>query len=329
MDEGSLTWAHRVRNRFIKMGKRDLVWQPFPAELKDADLVVVMQESRILSNYPLLLSQLWSRRKVAYWGHGVNFQSDDPAGTREHWKHFLLKRVYWWFAYTEVTVDILQRAGYPSARITCLNNAIDGSSFKADLASWNEHDIAVEKVRKGIATSAPIGVFCGSIYPDKRLKLLIDASDLIQQKMPEFALIVIGDGPSMPELRNAAANRPWMHLLGVRIGREKALYFRMGDVILNPGSVGLHIVDAFCSGTVMITTRTARHGPEVAYLRDGENGIYSDDTPAAYSQAVLDVIKDPIRLQKMQANSLIDSERYTLEDMVRRFADGIEAALHE
>lgn len=326
-DEGTLPWAHKVHNRFWEAGERDLVWQPFPAELKDADLVVVMQENRILSNYPLLLSRMWSPRKVAYWGHGKNFQTDAPTGLREKWKDFLLARVDWWFAYTEMTVDILRKAGIPAERITCLDNAIDTTSFKADLASWNEADIAAERARLGIAMNAPIGVYCGSLYSDKRLELLIESSDLIRRRVPDFALVVIGDGPSMPQMRDAAASRPWLHLLGVRKGREKALYFRMGDVMLNPGLVGLHIVDAFCSGLVMVTTRTARHSPEVAYLRDGENGVYGGDTPEVYGRAVLDVIQDPGRLQKMKQAALADSGRYTLQNMVRRFTHGIEAAV--
>jgi glycosyltransferase involved in cell wall biosynthesis len=328
-DEGSLPWAHKVQNSFWEMGERDLVWQPYPSHLKDADLVVVMQENRVLSNYPLMLSRLWSKRKVAYWGHGKNFQSDAPAGLREQWKNFLLRRVDWWFAYTGMTVDILQKAGYPAHQITCLDNAIDTSSFKADLASWSSADVTAAKLQLGMAADAVVGVFCGSLYPDKKLDLLVASADLIRQHMPNFAVVVIGDGPSMPQVREAAATRSWMHLLGVRKGLEKALYFRMGDVMLNPGLVGLHIVDAFCAGMVMMTTRTARHSPEVAYLRDGENGVYSDDTPQAYSQAVLDVIQDPARLQRMKAAALADSNHYTLEHMVQRFADGIEAAVHD
>lgn len=327
-DEGSLPWAHKVRNRFLEIGSRDIVWQPFPAELKDVDLVVVMQENRILSNYPLQISRLWSKRKVAYWGHGKNFQSDAPTGLREKWKNFLLTHVDWWFAYTEMTVDILSKAGYPKRQITCLDNAIDSSGFKVDLASCSAAEVAAEKSRMGIEPDAPVGLFCGSLYPDKRLDLLIASADLIRQKVPNFALVVIGDGPSMPELREAAAKRSWIHLLGVRKGPEKALYFRMGDVMLNPGLVGLHIVDAFCSGLVMMTTTTARHSPEVAYLRDGVNGMATDDSPEAYSGAVLEVITNPERLASMKQAALADSERYTLENMVLHFADGIEAAIH-
>lgn len=326
-DEGSLSWARKVQNHFLEVGDRDLVWQPFPAALKDADLVVVMQENRILSNYPLLLSRLWSKRKVGYWGHGKNFQSDAPSGWRERWKDFLLARVDWWFAYTDMTVDILAKAGYPRNQITCLDNAIDSSGFKADLASWSDAEISAEKAHLGIEADAQVGLFCGSLYPDKRLDLLIAAADLIRQKVANFALVVIGDGPSMPQMREAAATRPWIHLLGVKKGREKALYFSMGDVMLNPGLVGLHIVDAFCSGLAMMTTTTARHSPEVAYLRDGINGVATDDSPEAYSRAVLEVITDPDRLASMKQAALEGSERYTLENMVLHFADGIEAAI--
>jgi glycosyltransferase involved in cell wall biosynthesis len=326
-DEGFLSWANKVTNLFWTLGARDLVWQPFPSKFRDADLVVVMQENRILSNYPLLLSRLWSSRKVAYWGHGVNFQSDAPSGWRERFKHIMLKRVDWWFAYTQMTVDVLNRAGYPASQITCLDNAIDTSTFKADLASWSEEDITCEKLRMGIGTHSPVGVFCGSLYPDKKLDLLIASADLIRKQVPDFSLIVIGDGPSMPEMVDAARTRPWLYLLGVRKGREKALYFRMGDVMLNPGLVGLHIVDAFCGGMVMITTRNARHSPEVAYLRDGENGLYTDDTPAGYSLAVLELIQDSARLNRMKAAALADSNRFNLERMVAQFAEGIERCL--
>lgn len=326
-DEGTLPWAYKVNNTFWEMGERDLVWQPYPALLRNADLVVVMQESRILSNYPLLLSQLWSARKVAYWGHGKNFQSDAPSGLRERWKNFLLRRVDWWFAYTEMTVDILQKAGFPNHRITCLNNAMDTTGFKADLASCSTDDMMTAKLQLSIASDATVGVFCGSLYPDKKLDLLIASADLIRQRMPDFAMIVIGDGPSMPYMREAAATRPWLHLLGVRKGRDKALYYRMADVILNPGAVGLHIVDAFCSGTVMVTTKTARHGPEAAYLRNGENGMLCDNTTEAYSETVISILRDPVRLQSMKAVALADSKRYTLDNMVKHFADGIEAAI--
>lgn len=326
-DEGFLPWAHKVENRFWEVGARDLVWQPFTTALRDADLVVVMQENRILSNYPLLLSRLWSGRKVAYWGHGVNFQSDAPGGLREKWKQAMLKRVDWWFAYTEMTADILRRAGYPQERITCLDNAIDNEAFKRDLASVTDAQLQAMRVEIDATEWAPVGLFCGSLYPDKRLDYMIEAADRIQAALPVFRLVVIGDGPSAGEIRAAMKTRPWLKWLGVRKGVEKAAWFRLADIVINPGAVGLHVLDAFCSGKPMITTAESRHGPEVAYLRDGANGRVVHGEPSRYADAVIALFNDRVKLGAIKQAALRDAERYTLGNMVNRFADGIERCL--
>ncbi|MFW8602407.1 glycosyltransferase family 4 protein [Desulfobacterota bacterium M19] len=326
-DEGGLPWALKVENRFWEFGARDLVWQPFPLEMRDADLVVVMQENRILSNYPLLLKRYFNGPKVAYWGHGVNFQSDAPSGLRERWKQFLLTKVDWWFAYTEMTVDLLLSAQYPMDKITRLDNAIDTNGFKDDLASFSEARVVEEKKKLGYASSAPVGLFCGSLYPDKKLDLLVGAADYIRQRVPGFGLVVIGDGPSMPLLQEAAESRPWLQLLGVQKGFPKALYFRMADVMLNPGLVGLHIVDAFCASLILCTTDNARHSPEVAYLKNGINGLMISDSVEAYGQAIVELFADPDRLARMKNASLADSNHYTMENMAENFANGIKSCL--
>ena len=110
-------------------------------------------------------------------------------------------------------------------------------------------------------------------------------------------------------------------------GAQKALYFRMGAFMLNPGLVGLHVVDAFCAGLVMVTTTGARHSPEVCYLRDGINGLMTHDDPADYAQRVLTLIQDPAALARLRAASLADADVYTLDQMVANFADGIERCL--
>lgn len=326
-DEGFLTWAHKVYNRFLEVGERDIVWQPFPAVLKGADLVVVMQENRILSNYPLLLSRLWSRRKVAYWGHGKNFQSEAPTGLRERWKNFLLSRVDWWFAYTETTVDILKKAGFPAGNIACLDNAIDNEDFQRDLATISEERLNELRAEIGADSSSKIGLFCGSLYSIKRLDFMVAAADQIHAELPSFRLVVIGDGPSAGDVRAAAESRPWMTCVGARKGAEKAAYFRLADVIFNPGAVGLHILDAFCAGIPMATTLEAFHGPEIAYLKDGENGILTSGGPENYARRIIDVLSNHAEYEQLCSAAAKDAKRYTLKNMVENFSAGIEKCL--
>ncbi len=326
-DTGTVAWADQVANRWVSVLGRDVLWQPFPRALRDSDLVVIMQENRILSNYPILLQRALAGNRVAYWGHGRNFQSGAPGGLRERWKRFWLTKVDWWFAYTELTRRILAEGGFPADRITCLNNAIDNERFLADLAGASDASQAAVADEAGLAPGAPLGLYCGSLYPDKRLDLLAEAAERIHAVLPDFRLVVIGDGPSRGMLEARLAGRPWARCVGVKKGAEKAAYFRRATAILSPGAVGLHVLDAFCAGLPMFTTASARHGPEIAYLEHGVNGFVLADDATAYADAVIAILRDPARYAAVAAAARASAREYTLDNMVRNFVHGIEACL--
>jgi glycosyltransferase involved in cell wall biosynthesis len=324
-DEGYLEWADRVTNKVFEFGSRDIIWQPFPSRLNDADLVILMQESRILSNYRFLFSSQAKRPLLAYWGHGANFQSTAPRGLRENWKRWLINRVDWWFAYTTMSVDVLNDAGYPLGRVTCLNNAIDNIGFVSDLNSISDEMIASCRALIGASVGDPVGIFCGSLYPDKKLDFLIDALDLIHAAVPGFRFVVIGDGPSANFVRAATQGRPWLYCVGVKKGVEKAAWFKLADIVLNPGLVGLHVLDSFCSGTPMITTKAARHSPEISYLEHGVNGLIVDGDVSQYAKQVVSLLTSPDTLGVLKNNALLASAKYTLDNMVFNFLSGIES----
>lgn len=327
-DVGELPWADVMCNRFLRVRGVDLIWQPYPPALRNADLVVLIQENRILSNYPWLLRRGVRRsQRVAYWGHGRNLQSTAPQGLRERWKRWFVNRVDWWFAYTESTLAILQTDGFPAERISVLENAIDNDLFRADLASVTSVQLQACRQRLGASDGAPVGVYCGSLYPDKRLDLLLAAADIVHAQRPDFRLVVVGDGPSRPAVTDAAASRPWLQWVGVQRGQDKAAWFRAATLYLSPGAVGLHVLDAFCAGVPMITTAGARHGPEISYLESGRNGFVVADDAQAYAQTVLQLLDNPSQLERVRAAAAEDARRYTLDNMVKRFVDGIEACL--
>lgn len=326
-DVGSLPWADVVHNRYIELRLRDIVWQPFPQRHCDADLVVMMQENRLLSNYPWLFNWGMRKTRLGYWGHGRNYQSDFPSGWRERWKKMLISRVDWWFAYTDMTRQILLNGGYPDDRISVLDNAIDNENFQRELTAVLPAQLSALREEIGVDGLAPIGLFCGSLYPDKLLGFMIEAADRIYAALPDFRLVVIGDGPGASEIQAAAKSRPWLNWVGVRKGAEKAAYFRLASVVLNPGLVGLHVLDSFCSGVPMITTPDARHSPEIAYLKDGVNGLVVAGGVSNYADAIIQLLRDPTRLAGIRQASLQDAQRYTLDNMVNNFVDGIERCL--
>jgi glycosyltransferase involved in cell wall biosynthesis len=323
-DVGSLAWSTPVKNKFLNAWGVDLLWQPSPDYIKEMDLVIVMQENRILSNYPIILKRKLSNSKVAYWGHGANFQSRAPSGLREKWKSYWLNSVDWWFSYTDVTSNILTNGGFPRANITTLNNSIDTFEFKDQVASFTEDELNTLRQNHSMLASDKVAVFCGSLYPDKKIGLMLEACDLIKQKIPNFHLVVIGDGPSAAEVKEAAKTRPWIHFPGVQKGRDKAVFFRIADVMLNPGLLGLHILDAFCIGMPLVSTVNALHSPEIAYLKNESNGILvKNDTAEDYAATVARLLSDNSYYDAIANQALEDGKKYTLENMVDNFYNGI------
>lgn len=324
-DTGTLPWATVVHNHFWRVGGKDLVWQPLPPAARSADLLVLMQENRLLSNYPVLFGPRRAGQRIAFWGHGRNFQSAAPTGLRERWKQWVANRVDWWFGYTELTRQILEQGGFSADRITVLNNAVDNRQFEADLAAVATAEVETLRRSIGAGPGVHVGLYCGSLYPDKRLDLLLQAGDRLAARTGGFRLVVIGDGPSRPLLTDQP--RDWLTWVGVRRGREKAGWFRAADSYLSPGAVGLHVLEAFIAGLPMVTTATARHGPEIAFLEHGVNGLVTDATVDAYAGAVAALMDDPAQVERLRAAAGLSARTYTLEHMVENFVAGLLACL--
>ena len=77
----------------------------------------------------------------------------------------------------------------------------------------------------------------------------------------------------------------------------------------------------------MVTTDCNLHSPEIAYLRHGENGLMTADTLPTFIAACTQLLADPGRRQHLAAAARADSDLYTIQNMARRFGDGIVAAL--
>jgi glycosyltransferase involved in cell wall biosynthesis len=321
-DGGDLSWASVIPTQYFLSGS--VCWQRYDGHLRDVDLVVMNHQNKLLYNHWVLVGPRHFR--VALWGHGRNMQRQAAGSLRERFKLWTISKADWYFAYTQISVDVVASTGFPVARITNLNNSIDTSGLCRDRDSISPDEIAVLKRDLGLA-GKPVGVFIGSLFAEKRLDFLLEACRRVRQRLPEFQCIIIGDGPEREKIREWAAADDWVHWVGARQGREKALYLGCAQVMLNPGMVGLGILDSFVLGIPMITTDCGIHSPEIAYLRSGENGLMTPDNIDAFAVAVSSLLGNPVALAGM-CRACVDSARnFRIENMADRFAEGIVSAL--
>lgn len=321
-DAGALTWATDVPTRYLLGGR--ICLQSFGAAARTCDLLVVTQENKLVSN--LLHQFLPTRYQVALWGHGANLQGN-PRSLAERWKRLVSRRADWWFAYTDHTLPLLEQTGFDMHKVTVVGNSIDTSA----LAQWCAQSQADGQLQLrsqfGVAPQAFVGLYLGSFYPEKRLDLLFDAALEIRRHIPAFELLMAGSGPEQHLVDAFSQQNPWCRPVGQVRGKQKSDALIASDVILNPGAVGLGILDAFVAGRPMVTTYSSRHGPEIAYLTQGTNGEMTEQTVPAYVEAVCRLHDDRARYQRMSQKALHSAQTCSIDAMAERFAAGIQQAL--
>jgi glycosyltransferase involved in cell wall biosynthesis len=320
-DSGELDWAERLPTRYLLDGR--LCWQPFGHLARDADLTIVTAENKLVCN---LAEQYGARgRRVALWGHGANLQGD-AASLRERFKARVALRADWWLAYTELSRGLIESLGFPSERITVLDNAVDTTELRRQMEGVTAEAQAALRAEFGLQ-GGRVGLYLGSLYTEKRIDFLLDAARAIRRSIPEFELMVVGGGPQQGLVADAAAREPWIKFLGVRRGAEKALALSLAQLYLHPGALGLAVQDAFVAGIPLVTTRLGTHGPEIAYLESGRNALVTENTMDAFVAASVGLLQDEQRHAAMRAECLSDSRRYTLQHMSRRFTTAVLGAL--
>lgn len=320
-DTGTLDWAQPAACRYLLNGR--LCWQQLGPALRQADRVIVTQENKLLNNLSLLGGPV--RRRVALWGHGGNLQARPGWSSRAAHvlKTQISRRADWWFAYTELSANLFQAMQIPDHRITVINNAVDTQTLRQQVLAFKQQPAATLRRDAGLP-DGPLGLFIGSLYPDKRLDLLLDAATRLRADLPGFQLAIAGAGPLMAELQQHTARQPWVHWLGPVLGERKARLLATADVMLNPGLIGLGILDAFAAGLPLITTDCRVHSPEIAYLQHGHNGLMCAPDGHALAEAAREVWRDAALAQRLRAGSEAAASQYGLDAMVERFALGVQ-----
>lgn len=318
---GKWTSVFHFRKRFL--------YHRLPNDIWASDLIIMSQANSILTNHFIQIRRLLKPGfKTAFWGHGKNFQSDHPNSLSERFKKLISSQVDWWFAYNGLSRCIVENLGFPKDRITSVENSIDTKDLASCRESLTNEDL--DTVRSSLNTqSSNIAVYTGGLYKNKRIGFLLESAVLIRARIPDFELIVIGSGPERHLVSTAARKYPWIHDVGPKAHREIVPYWALSKVLLMPGGVGLVVLDSFALGVPMVTTDTRLHGPEIDYLKDGQNGLVvpCGDSARIYAEAVISLLNNPIQLDHLQQGALDSAKLYSIENMAENFSNGIINAL--
>jgi glycosyltransferase involved in cell wall biosynthesis len=325
-DEAQLPPELGLKVNSYQLFSQRILYQPLLRAAAAADLVIAGQANKYLLNYLLVILCMLGCKRVAFWGLGEN--KDEGRSEFSEWvRRQVAKKVDWWFAYTTGTKAYLTSHGVSERRITVVSNAVDTREFSDLLATIDEREIAIARRQFEIQDQDRVGLFVGALLPDKGLALLVESAKLIKMSVPDFHLFIVGGGPEQERAQTLANGLSWIHFVGPKFGREKALFFKMANALLLPGRVGLVVLDAFAAGLPLITVDVPYHGPEIEYFADGKNGLLAKNNFAEYASEVVSLFSNASLQRDLRQAALAAGRDYSIDAMVGTFRDGIRACL--
>jgi glycosyltransferase involved in cell wall biosynthesis len=198
--------------------------------------------------------------------------------------------------------------GFRPDRVVAVNNGVDGF-FEPG----------------GERSPTPLVVCVGRMAPVKRQDSLIEAAVDARRRVPCLRLVIAGDGPLEPLLRERIAAHDaegWIHLAG-RLDRHELVGLYRAAWLVTSASLaegwGLTLTEAAACATPAVVTDVSGHRSSVV---DGVTGVL---VPLdRLGESIADVLLDDARRERLAAAALSRARTLTWDAS----ATGILAALH-
>lgn len=215
--------------------------------------------------------------------------------------------------------------------IEVIPNGVDLRRFQP-LSSLGEKPALRERL--GLDPHSEIILFLGAFIKRKGPDLLLRAWEWIQQERPQAQLVFVG--PSREDLLaegNVAGKDSVSYAPETLDGETRVLftgrvenvedYLRAADILAFPSEregMPNAVLEAYASGLAAVMTPFLGLSPELG--RPGEEYVLVERTPQAFAEAVVDLLRDPQRREKLgqQARRWAE-EHLDLETSLDRYAE--------
>ena len=162
-------------------------------------------------------------------------------------------------------------------------------------------------------------LFIGRLIPSKRIEDVLQYYIALKLKFNQLKLEIIGDGPEQHFVKSALNKDSNIIWHGTLVDESKiAPIMARSSVVFIPGLSGLSINHAFAYGRPYITLKADKHGPEISYLENGENGYILEDNIQESTTIIAALLKDRAKLVQFCYSAKKKGEELTVQNWVKQ-----------
>ena len=181
------------------------------------------------------------------------------------------------------------------------------------------------RAKCGIDEQRPVALYVGRVAHEKNIGFLLDVAEQMRETLPDMLLLIAGDGPALPELRQSVADRGLadsIQFIGyLDRAAELPACYAAADVFAfasRTETQGLVLLEAMATGLPVVAL--AEMGT-VDILASCPGALVPDDNPYAFSLELARVLNDRLLRQQLSADARAYAAEWSSEAMAGRMAE--------
>lgn len=242
----------------------------------DADVVIIIGNPNIRATWAMAVAARMLGKKVLFWAHG--WLKAEPALKR------IVRNAYFGLAhmvlvYNERAAELGVKAGFPRDKISVIYNSLDSDAALSAFLCAKNLDRCELRAQYGLEPSSRVLIYSGRLTELCQLDLLVTAVAKLNAGGGQYEIILVGDGDQADMIRKLAVSERVKVLFAGSVydAKELAKLYRVSDLTVSPGKVGLTAIQSLSYAVPVLT-----HGhfdtqmPEVEAIIPGRTGSFFD-----------------------------------------------------
>ncbi|WCO01129.1 glycosyltransferase [Psychroserpens ponticola] len=289
---------------FLKKEAHNFDWIMIPAEKKNLLLFMFLvkhcrnlQNTNVFSyNHPILKTKNKNLKAIDLWLSKFFFKN--------------LDRVVF---YTKESMELaLSENLIASKKSYWVNNTID----TIEVNKFYEYVKPPKEEQRML--------FIGRLIESKQIPELFRYYHEIKKSIADLKLEIIGDGPMSEVVEAAVKNDKDIIWHKSIVDEEKiAPIMSRSCLVFVPGHSGLSINHAFVYGRPYVTLQADKHGPEISYLINGENGYILAEDFDRNVQKLSNLLLDSNLLDRFCQNANAKGKELSVEKWVAQMKSNL------
>ncbi|MFH1784737.1 MAG: glycosyltransferase [bacterium] len=256
-----------------------------------------------ISRVPVIIS---SQRSIDAW---------------KRWHHVMIDKWTMHFAdyiiaNSEATKDLLTRREKVSAsKIEVIYNGVDTAAYVPSVSG------EVVRERLGISQDIPVIGYVGRLHPEKGVDFIPRIASELRKTIPQFKVLVIGDGPFKQRLKHAISKESLSeHIVLLGTKDDILSFIDVMDVVILPSREESFSQAALESMKMEKPVIASDVGGMGELIDSGKNGILMHPgRPIAFAQAILSLLENRPMAEKIgEAARKKVTENFDIKEMIEK-----------